>query len=273
MSDDPGYSLALSEEEIARYRLMAQRARRNEAERWVAAGFAPGANVADIGCGPGLVFIELADVVGPSGHVVGVDRGAAEIETASKLIAEQRLTNATARRADAWETGIDPGSIDVVHIRHVLAHNTAENQRRILAHALDLLRPGGSLYAVDVDLAMSRVDPHDDDLRDLNDRYMAHLIDTGRDPSVGPKLGSLAVSAGFTDVQRFGDFTIPPPLVFAEIRPPAWAAPRSMIDSGHATTDDVARWDRALTAFAETAVAQNRAAFIATFTTIARKPH
>jgi len=272
MANDPTYSLALGEAEIGRYRFMAQVARQTEAAEWGAAGIVAGARVADIGCGPGMVLLELADVVGSSGSVLGIDRGAAEIETAQSLIAEQGLTNATARQADAWDTGIDPGSIDVVNIRHVLAHNTAENQRRILVHALDLLRPGGALYAVDVDLATSRTDPPDDDFRDLNDRYIAHLIDTGRDPSVGPKLGSLAASVGFDAVQRFADFTIPPPFVLAEVRPPPWAARAAMIESGHATTDDVARWDAALTAFAVTAVAQNRAAFIASFRVIARKP-
>jgi ubiquinone/menaquinone biosynthesis C-methylase UbiE len=272
MSRDPAYSLALTDEEVRRYRFMAHLARRREAKQWRTAGFVPDARVADIGCGPGLVLVELADVVGSDGYVVGIDRGAAEIAMASTLISERGLTNATAHVADAWATGIEDGSIDVVNVRHVLAHNTTDNQQRILAHALDLLRPGGTLYAVDADLTMSRNDPCDDDARDLNDAYVAHLIDTGRDPSVGPKLGSLAASAGFGEVQRFAAFTLLPPVTLAEIRPPAWAARQAMIDSGHATADDVARWDRALTASADTAVARNRAAFIASFMIVARKP-
>lgn len=272
MSHNPTYSLALSEGEIGRYRFMAQVARQTEAEQWVKAGFVPGANVADIGCGPGLVLAELADVIGTSGSVVGIDRGAAEIQTVLKLISDQGLTNASAREATAWDTGIEAGSIDVVNLRHVLAHNTAENQRRILAHALDLLRPGGSLYAVDVDLTTSRTDPPSEILSEMNSRYLAHLFDSGRDPSVGPKLGSLASSVGFCEVQRFADIVIPPPPVLAGVRPAAWAARQAMIDSGHATADDVDRWDRALTTFANTAVTENRAAFIASFMVIARKP-
>jgi SAM-dependent methyltransferase len=272
MSNEPTYSLALSDGEVERYRFMAKIARETEATEWRVAGLEPGARVADIGCGPGLVLVELADVVGPSGRVVGIDRGDAEVETASRLIAERDLKHASVHRAEAWDTGIEPASIDVVNIRHVLAHNTTADQRRILEHALDLLRPGGSLYAVDVDLSMFQADPDDPDLRDLNERYRVHLVDAGRDPSVGPKLGSLAASVGFRDVQRFAHFTIPPPAVLAEVRPPPWAARQAMLDSGHATDGDVARWDRALTAFAQTAVAQNRAVFLATFRIIARKP-
>lgn len=272
MSDDPTYSLALSEAEVERYRFMAQVARRTETEQWAAAGLTSGAHVADIGCGPGLVLVELADVVGPSGSVVGIDRGAAEVGTALQLISDQGLPNASARQAVAWDTGIDEGSIDVVNLRHVLAHNTAEHQRRILAHALDLLRPGGSLYAVDVDLSTFRVDPPSEVVEEMGSRYIAHLVDTGRDPAVGPKLGSLASSVGFSDVQRFADVTVPPPFVLSEMRPPAWAAREAMIDSGHVTPGDVERWDRELVTFADTAVAENRAAFLLAFMVVARKP-
>jgi hypothetical protein len=87
----------------------------------------------------------------------------------------------------------------VVNIRHVLAHNTTENPQRILAHALDLLRPGSSLYAVDADLSMSRSDPFDDDVRDLNDAHLAHLIDTGRDPVRRPET---RVARNFGGVRR-----------------------------------------------------------------------
>ena len=58
------------------------------------------------------------------GSVVGIDRGDAEVETASKLIAERDMKQASVHRAEAWDTGIEPASIDVVNIRHVLAHNT-----------------------------------------------------------------------------------------------------------------------------------------------------
>ena len=272
MPDDPTYSLALSDEEVERYRLMAQIARQTETEQWAAAGLTSGADVADIGCGPGLVLVELADAVGPSGSVVGIDRGAAEVDTALKLISDHGHSNASARQAVAWDTGIDPGSIDVVNLRHVLAHNTAEHQRQILAHALELLRPGGSLYAVDVDLSTARVDPPSDIFEEMNSRYIAHLIDTGRDPAVGPRLGSLASSAGFSDVQRFADVSVPPPFVLAEVRPPPWAARQAMIDSGHVTVGDVDRWDRALTEFANTAVTENRALYMTSFMIVARKP-
>src|SRR3954471_19051036 len=78
MADGPSYSLALSDIEVERYRFMAQVARAGEAALWDRAGIVEGATIADIGCGPGLVLLELADVVGPSGTVAGGARGQAD---------------------------------------------------------------------------------------------------------------------------------------------------------------------------------------------------
>jgi ubiquinone/menaquinone biosynthesis C-methylase UbiE len=75
-TEDPvagGYALALDPAEVARYRLMAERARAVEAELWRVAGVRPGARVADVGCGPGALLPLLAAEVGPDGEVAGVD--------------------------------------------------------------------------------------------------------------------------------------------------------------------------------------------------------
>ena len=49
-----GYALTLGEDEVRRYRYMAEAARQSEQDLWQAAGITPGATVADIGCGPGV---------------------------------------------------------------------------------------------------------------------------------------------------------------------------------------------------------------------------
>jgi ubiquinone/menaquinone biosynthesis C-methylase UbiE len=51
-----GYVLTLSEDELRRYRFMADAARQIEQDLWQTAGITPGATVADVGCGPGALF-------------------------------------------------------------------------------------------------------------------------------------------------------------------------------------------------------------------------
>ena len=46
------------------------------------AGLRRGMRVADLGCGVGMVTALLADLVGPEGHVVGIDSSAAQLAQA-----------------------------------------------------------------------------------------------------------------------------------------------------------------------------------------------
>ncbi len=247
MSDDQHdrYALELSDGEIQRYRFMAQAARANEERWWQLAGITDGACVLDLGCGPGLVALELSDVVGARGRVVGVDREADAVATARALLDEAGHDRTEIHRAEAWNTGLDPGGFDVVCLRHVLAHNTADEMTRILEHVQVLLRPGGCCYVAESDLTANRIDPPSYEIADLTDRYCAYLRSVGRNPAAGPMMGSILLSAGFELIGRHAEYVMPPP--GRDIRPPSWAAREAMVDAGFASADDVARWDRALT--------------------------
>jgi precorrin-6B methylase 2 len=56
----------------------------------------PGLRVLEVGCGPGAAAIEVAERVGPTGHVLAIDRSAKAtaqlLRTGSELIAAQRLS-------------------------------------------------------------------------------------------------------------------------------------------------------------------------------------
>src|SRR5689334_25287821 len=117
------YTLAVSEQEIARYRMMAQRALADEHQQLDQAGVAPGAVLADVGCGPAAMSVELAAMVGPSGRVIAVEREEEARAAARQVIAESGASNIELREGTATSTGVEPGSVDVVMMRHVLAHN------------------------------------------------------------------------------------------------------------------------------------------------------
>jgi SAM-dependent methyltransferase len=237
------YALVLSEQEVGRYRMMAARARVEEAAAWTTAGIVPGARVADVGCGPGATLLELADVVGPTGAVVGVDAGADAVATAQQLITASGLEHAMVVVGSADATGLAPGSFDVVVMRHVLAHNGGR-ERAIVRHLAELVRPGGCVYLVDVEMTAFRTLGATPDALELVDRYLQLHRQRGNDPQIGLRLGELLRSAGLTVLDHQGTFSVvsmPPGL-----RPPAWAARDAMVAAGLATADDVERWRRAL---------------------------
>ena len=269
MTDAPRYALALSDAEVDRYRLMARMARADEAAEWERAGIVAGARMADIGCGPGLITIELAEIAGSNGTVAAVDREEDAAATARALLHERGFDKVEVRVADAWATGLPERSFDVVTLRHVLAHNTIADQTRILRHIATLLAPGGTVFVVDSDMTGMRLDPPDADITDLNDRYATYLTNVGRDPQCGPALGSRLMAAGFELLERgAAAFTFPPDTAW--MRPPAWAARAAMLAAGEATPEDVERWDHALERFAEGLADGTNARFIPRYWAIGR---
>lgn len=236
MSD---YTLVISEVEVARYRFMAEIAQGREAERWTAAGIVPGATVADVGCGPAAMSVVIAGIVGGDGRVIAVERDPASFAQAQQLVGSSGVTNVELRQGEATATGIEPGSVDVVMMRHVLAHNGGHEQD-IVIHLASLVKPGGSVYLVDVDLSAIRIHPRPEGIDDLNEAYVRFHSQRGNDPMVGLRLGEFLTKAGLVDVELTGEYSIQPLPI--GLRPPAWAARETMIAEGVVTDADVARW-------------------------------
>src|SRR5262245_46491048 len=119
-------------------------------------GLRSGMHVADLGCGVGMVTALLAELVGPWGHVVGVDSSGAQLAQA-----RQRLKIGGAPicfvEASATETGLPPGSFDLVYCRFLLIHLAAPE--RALREMFALLKPGGILVCEDGDLTRCGSEP------------------------------------------------------------------------------------------------------------------
>lgn len=238
------YALDLSEAEIRRYQLMAERAHDGEAELWRRAGIGPGAVVADVGCGPAAISVVLARAVQPAGHVIGVERDPAALAAGQGMVAGSGLDNVELRAGSATDTGIGPGTVDVAMCRHVLAHNGPDEQR-IVDHLARICRPGGVVYLVDVDATAIRMIDTDPDLADLGDRYAQFHRRRGNDLQPGLRLSRLLASAGLEVLAHQGNYDIvqlPPGL-----RPPSWAAREAMLAEGVVSAADVARWEAAFT--------------------------
>ena len=234
--------MQLNEAELARYQFMADAAARTEGSLWTVAGVVEGAVVADIGCGPGAIAAVLARVVGPSGRVVAVDREPTAVEAARSAAERAGVDNVSVQLGEAHDTGIAPASVDVVMIRHVLAHNGGREEA-VVAHAASLVRPGGSVYLVDIEATALRTRPSDPDVDDLAARYQEWHAQRGNDLSVGLRLGELLETAGLETVEHQGLYQIfaaPPGM-----RPPPWAGRDALRAAGLATDADIERWSAA----------------------------
>jgi SAM-dependent methyltransferase len=182
VSPNRRYPLELDQTEVERYRVMAEAARQAEADLWEPAGIVAGARVADVGCGPGALLPALAAAVGPDGRVTAVDADPEAVTAATALVAAAGLGNVAVQQGRAEETGLAAGSLDVVMLRHVLAHNGGAEDA-IVAHLATLPRPGGCLYLVDADGTAIQVIPQAEhpDLVELQERYLAFRAASGDD--------------------------------------------------------------------------------------------
>jgi ubiquinone/menaquinone biosynthesis C-methylase UbiE len=146
------YILGHSRDEISR--LMRQAAiLRPFTERLLRnAKIEPGMRVLDLGCGAGDVSMLTAELVGPSGSVIGIDRNPQVIALASSRAQAAGLGQITFRDVplDAFS---DPDRFDCVIGRYVLVHQA--DPVDFLRTAAGFVRPGGIIALHEVDLAGS----------------------------------------------------------------------------------------------------------------------
>ncbi|MEU4603591.1 methyltransferase domain-containing protein [Kribbella sp. NPDC023972] len=110
-----------------------------------------GLRVLEIGCGPGAAAREVARRVGPTGHVLAIDRSSKAIAQASAASADLIATGVLSFRQSAIETfalAADEAPFDLAFAIRVGAldgrHPDLEQQaRQRIAHALS---PGGRLF-------------------------------------------------------------------------------------------------------------------------------
>jgi SAM-dependent methyltransferase len=243
-----GYALQLSDAELARYRQMAERALEMEADRWTSAGVVPGARIADVGCGPGAILAELATIAGPSGEAVGVEPDPIARDAARQYLDERGLGHVHVREGRGDATGLEPDAWDVVMMRHVLVH-TGFTAPAIVEHLASLVRPGGHVYLIDVDLDGGRTTPHDDGMTEQLSAYTAFHRARGNDVRMGPRLPVLLQDAGLDVVDAAGWFVTLPAATIVSGGP--WVASQdAMIAEGFLDPNDVDRWADARQRFA-----------------------
>ena len=160
------------------------------------AGLQQGMNVADFGCGVGVVTRMLAEMVGPSGRVTGIDASAAQIEEAAHLCKREGLKNVLLHTADACNTGLPRRSFDLVYCRFLLLH--LADPAACLREMRDVLKPGGVLVIEDGDLASATSVPPTA-LNAFADLFTRLAPTRGVNYSVANDLYHMVKDAGFDD--------------------------------------------------------------------------
>ena len=82
----------------------------------------PGMRLLDFGCGPGTITVGLADAVGNSGSVLGIDISDELQAEWNRRLEETGATNLEFRIDDIYETELEREQFDVVYAHQILQH-------------------------------------------------------------------------------------------------------------------------------------------------------
>lgn len=108
----------------------------------------PGTRVVDVGCGAGIDSFIAANMVGPTGQVIGVDMTPAMLAKARQAAAEAGLANVAFQEGYAEALPVPDGWADVVTSNGVL--NLMPDKAKVLQEMARVLKPTGRLQIGDI---------------------------------------------------------------------------------------------------------------------------
>ena len=187
------YALGHSEQELQRLTRQGQAFEPFTRQLFEEAGISQGMRVLDVGCGSGDVAFLAADLVGPSGEVVGVDRERKAVDWADARARSRRMKNVNFLEGDPAEMEFDR-QFDAVVGRLVVMYypDPVDTVRKLMRH----VRPGGLIVFQEIDLANACSVP----VAPLFERSMAWikqtLSGTGARIQMGLELYPVFVAAG-----------------------------------------------------------------------------
>lgn len=233
------YVIGTQDSEIERLGVQHRVWRASVLDFWRLGGLTQGMTVIDAGAGPGHATLDLAEIVGPTGRVIALERSRRFLDALEARAAARGLANITSIEADLVEFGWSGLAADRLWCRWVLAF---VNDPAIVVRGMaKALKPGGALLLHEYyDYASWRLAPHSALFEDYVGRIIARWRATGGEPDIALALPHLLNDAGLK-VESVGpvvfaagmnDFAARWPMGFAREYLPA------MVSNGDVTVDE-----------------------------------
>jgi SAM-dependent methyltransferase len=174
------------------------------------AGVRSGQTVIDVGCGPLGALLPLAEIVGPTGHVVGLDQSAESLARARQIVDRLQVENVELIQANVNEVSPDEvrpyGLYDAAFCRAFLSHQS--NPAHTLGQMAALVRPGGHIIAHEwlYGPHLPQSDPEVPELDTVNRWLREMLLRAGASPDVPRLYHEFCRELGLREVGMRGFF-------------------------------------------------------------------
>lgn len=235
MAIEKDYVLGTHDAEIARLGLQHRVWRPRVLDAWRRAGFTPGQTLVDLGCGPGWATLDLAELAGPDGRVIAVDRSRRFLDHLAAAARARGLANIETLEMDLDESPLPSLAADGIWSRWFYAFLRAP--RRLLASAAQALRAGGVMVMHEyVDYRAWRLSPRSEEFEAFVGEVIAAWREDGGEPDIGLDLPRWLTELGLEvrtlaprgEIARPGDFV--------------WHWPRSFVEIGVQRLVDLGRF-------------------------------
>ena len=199
---DSGYQFGsgIGEDEVARLEIQGTATAPATRMIFAEAGIRSGMRVLDLGCGAGDVTFVAADLVGPEGFVVGVDRSPEALARA-RVRAEQRgLTQVRFVEGDLNDPA-PAGPFDAIVERLVLW--LVPDPAALLRRQATVLRPGGLVVPIEADLSTLGWLPETPFATQVKSWLVEAFAKAGMS-MLGPRLWAIVQEAGLRPLGMIG---------------------------------------------------------------------
>jgi len=193
---DCSYPMEYTEEELRRLRFQGRYWGGISLEVLRQAGIGTGMRVLDLGCGGGDFSLQAAELVGPSGSVLGIDRSPQAVQRADRRAAALKVNHLRFQAADL--ESIDPPlTFDALIGRFILMF--LADPTNTLAKMIDRLEPDGVVAFVETDLSVARSIPAVPRVETALEWIRETFRQAGITLDLGPRLWRLFRDAGLEE--------------------------------------------------------------------------
>jgi SAM-dependent methyltransferase len=190
------YILGTHDEELSRLGIQHRVWRPVALDCWQRAGITTGSRVLDVGAGPGYATVDLAEIVGPTGEVVALERSNKFVRAAQEVCRVRSITNVQIYELDLMIDDIPTARFDFAWCRWVICF--VSDPRLALKKMAAALKKGGTAIFHEYGHYRTwRFAPP----RPMMEQFKEHVIESwrasGGEPDIGAHLPSLLTESGF----------------------------------------------------------------------------
>jgi SAM-dependent methyltransferase len=232
------YVLGTHDAEVRRLAFQHDLWRPRVREAWLAAGIGAGSRVIDVGAGPGFATLDLAELVGPLGRVVAVERSRRFLDHLQVECHARGLAHVDAHEIDLMHDAIPARGLDAAWCRWVACF--VGDPALLLTRLRETLRPGGTLVLHEyVDYATYRCLPPRPAIDQFVQEVMRSWREHGGEPDIARAMPTLLAAAGFRiqSTRPLGLSAMP--------HEPAWQWPAGFVRTNTPRLLEMGRVDRA----------------------------